>query len=509
MQRSHFMQSTLLCSLLVGFIIAWTFNRGTVSSAAAVAPQAQAFAPQLSDSCDPKLDLVGWFISDTQARVLNRSATCSYDIGIAAYQKFDELISHQVLFAAQTSVISPNTTVDLRSAVPACAAQIDVFFGPVLQSLSEVAYGTRLLSAQHINGTNYCPRTCNDGQATNFVGIANGDIIAGTVDIAAEVAGIPPWKVIFDLRGPTNINHIEQVPPYYFLGDTSAVPNGWNTAAAPQGLYTLTAIYAANEATRCNSITVQFTVDQVNGVTPTSTAYPAYPTQTATAIPTNTATATATNTATATATNTPTATATNTPTATATNTPTATATNTATATATNTATATATNTATPGLGVTIIKSASVARPAPNKAPNSPLVDGFVQPGSIITYTLTVQNYGASAVTNLVIVDALSPSLTWTGVSIPPPSSQNASKNSVLTWNLASLNSSQTSTIQFTAVVTNSIQGTYTEINNTATLITDQTPLLQSNTTTHVYDPELFPRALMRFVLDGRWKWWQR
>ena len=63
--------------------------------------------------------------------VHNDSAACTYDIGMASYEKFDfdmSNLSDQVLFNSATAQIGPGETKKLYVNVPDCAAQIDVFF---------------------------------------------------------------------------------------------------------------------------------------------------------------------------------------------------------------------------------------------------------------------------------------------------------------------------------------------------------------------------------------------
>lgn len=90
-------------------------------------------------------------------RVVNLSDACSYDIGIASYKKFDEVIDHQELYNSQTRVIGPGETVELGVVLPDCNAQVDLFFGPVLPDLNGKRYGSRLLDAEHLKlGAGYC-----------------------------------------------------------------------------------------------------------------------------------------------------------------------------------------------------------------------------------------------------------------------------------------------------------------------------------------------------------------
>ena len=97
----------------------------------------------------------------TEAIFTNHSHTCSYVIGLATYQKFDENIDHQQLYAYTMVVIPPNSTVTLTVYNPHCAYQADAFYGNLITSFAGgVRYGSRLLDDLHGNGTNYCTIGC-------------------------------------------------------------------------------------------------------------------------------------------------------------------------------------------------------------------------------------------------------------------------------------------------------------------------------------------------------------
>ncbi|HYF61364.1 MAG TPA: hypothetical protein VD886_01035, partial [Herpetosiphonaceae bacterium] len=72
----------------------------------------------------------------------------------------------------------------------------------------------------------------------------------------------------------------------------------------------------------------------------------------------------------------------------------------------------------------------------------------------------------------------------------PTSLTNGGKQ--LNWVLPSLAPNQTITAVFEVKVSESIRGTYTIISNTASVFSDQTVQVLSNTTSHIYDPKLFP-----------------
>jgi hypothetical protein len=92
----------------------------------------------------------------SSGQIVNLSATCAYNVGIASYSKPDDVIDNQVLFASNTGVVNPGATLALNVDVPTCAAQVDLFYGTVLTSLNGQRYGERLIDAEHINGQNYC-----------------------------------------------------------------------------------------------------------------------------------------------------------------------------------------------------------------------------------------------------------------------------------------------------------------------------------------------------------------
>lgn len=115
---------------------------------------------------NPEAHLVGSIAADGKsATITNKSETCTYKVGFASYKKFSDNIETQVLFDSSLKSISPKSTIKLYINVPSCAAQTDLFYGPLLNDFKNgKLYGNRLLDAQHINGTNYCknvvPKSC-------------------------------------------------------------------------------------------------------------------------------------------------------------------------------------------------------------------------------------------------------------------------------------------------------------------------------------------------------------
>ncbi len=125
---------------------------------------------------NPEADLRGTITLPGTGTVTNSSEYCNYTIGLASYQKFDEVIDNQAIFDRATGVVNAKSTATLAVDVPTCAYQIDLFYGPVLESLNGQRYGERLLAARHVNGTNYCgapvkpecPYSSADGVVVNF-----------------------------------------------------------------------------------------------------------------------------------------------------------------------------------------------------------------------------------------------------------------------------------------------------------------------------------------------------
>lgn len=140
---------------------------GSDQNGVPVTANAQA-AISILDNCEAGLrrDLIGLLsapvgnsISGTVTNTSNR--TCAYQVGLASYRKFDEVIDNQEIFAwvNPTVRLAPGESYIMTIEMPTCATQVDVFYGPVLMSLKGVRYGSRLLHAVHLNGTNYCARS--------------------------------------------------------------------------------------------------------------------------------------------------------------------------------------------------------------------------------------------------------------------------------------------------------------------------------------------------------------
>ncbi|MEQ8674682.1 MAG: cadherin-like domain-containing protein [Aggregatilineales bacterium] len=98
-------------------------------------------------------------------RIVNRSAVCSYPVGMASYEIIDGTIDTQILFDATVTTIAPGQTLELQISAPVCARQIDLFYGDLLTSLNGVRYGPRLLSAVVLDAANLCGQVAVEGSA--------------------------------------------------------------------------------------------------------------------------------------------------------------------------------------------------------------------------------------------------------------------------------------------------------------------------------------------------------
>jgi hypothetical protein len=96
-------------------------------------------------------------IDDGLGHIVNASDECSYDVGLASYRALNRHIGNQQLFDSQTASIAPGQTLELTVAVPDCAAQIDLFYGPLLLSLDGQRYAERLLDSHFAGGSDFCP----------------------------------------------------------------------------------------------------------------------------------------------------------------------------------------------------------------------------------------------------------------------------------------------------------------------------------------------------------------
>lgn len=130
----------------------------------------------LDDNCPnprPRRDLylIGWVHESEEsdhawATVWNRSTACWYSINMAAYQVLDGSVATQELFSTYISdpgiLIGPGQELRLEVPLPSCQAQVDVFYGPIIQSfVNGDRYDRRRLDSIHTD-REYC-------QTRNFV----------------------------------------------------------------------------------------------------------------------------------------------------------------------------------------------------------------------------------------------------------------------------------------------------------------------------------------------------
>jgi hypothetical protein len=98
----------------------------------------------------------------TEALFTNRSTTCSYRIGLAAYEKPDGWIDHQELYDYTLAIIPPRSTLVLTVNNPPCAYQADAFWGELIESFAGgVRYNERRLDDTDGHGHQYCPSHCS------------------------------------------------------------------------------------------------------------------------------------------------------------------------------------------------------------------------------------------------------------------------------------------------------------------------------------------------------------
>lgn len=138
---------------------------------------ALAAGPAAAQSCNPEIHLTGFLTADNTGQVMNSSSSCTYQVGIASYKKFDNNIDNQELFHYALAMIGPNQTITVGPInLPNCAWQVDLFYGELLTSFAGgVRYGTRLLDARHGGGP-FCdppppppPSGCTPGYWKNHL----------------------------------------------------------------------------------------------------------------------------------------------------------------------------------------------------------------------------------------------------------------------------------------------------------------------------------------------------
>jgi parallel beta helix pectate lyase-like protein/pectate lyase-like protein len=173
---------------------------------------------------------------------------------------------------------------------------------PPIATTAEPA-ATRLLDQPETplpSATAY-PAPSSGPVVSGLKGVEEGQALSGTVAIEAVVAGNNITQVVFQLDGPKSTTHTEHHAPYFFLGDNSGVPRGWDTTQYSNGDYTMT-VTAADAANQTGAFVVHFPIINVSQpqppqqptatatAAPSATATPQQPTATATAAPPATAT---------------------------------------------------------------------------------------------------------------------------------------------------------------------------------------------------------------------------
>ena len=98
--------------------------------------------------------------STATAKIENRSAGCTFQVGLASYQVFElsngvPRVSTQEIVDYKTAMLSPGQSVSFTIAIPNCLAQIETFYGNVILDLSVERYGERVLNVIQ-NGTTLC-----------------------------------------------------------------------------------------------------------------------------------------------------------------------------------------------------------------------------------------------------------------------------------------------------------------------------------------------------------------
>ncbi|MBV9792040.1 MAG: hypothetical protein JOZ51_27895, partial [Chloroflexi bacterium] len=186
--------------------------------------------------------IVGRLIANNRGMVTNESTRCAYDVGIASYRKFDDVIDNQQIFDWNTAKIQPGQTVYLQVNLPDCAVQVDLFYGPVLMSLNGQRYGTRLLEARHLGGTDYCTK---DPTATPIKTATPKPTNTTVPPTKTATATAKPTNTAIPTTKPTNTT----VPPTatppgdnctYTIGYWKTHPEDWPVESATLGGVTYT-----------------------------------------------------------------------------------------------------------------------------------------------------------------------------------------------------------------------------------------------------------------------------
>jgi len=225
----------------------------------------------------------GGQLGDGTGTVVHTNASglnCVYEVGLASYKKYDNVLYNQTLFDSTTVMIGPGEMKELQVDLPGCAVQIDFFYGPPIVEFKRKGDGNiqywstgidgkdRKLGYNHPGGYTYCsdgntePGVCTQSlQGLN--GVIDTQTLSGIANIEAVVNDRNGnTRVVFELTGPKDKVHTENHYPYYFFGDRGVdKPRGWNTDEYPEGDYLLTVkLIDKGLNTVCGSTEVRFTV---------------------------------------------------------------------------------------------------------------------------------------------------------------------------------------------------------------------------------------------------------
>lgn len=120
------------------------------SDSATVTVQDDTQEPVCQDGGDPEADLTGVMTSTTTGVITNNSTECAYDVGLASYKKYGDSVDDQEIHDSQTTRIQPGEQLTLVVTLPECAAQVDLFYGPLITpTFNGQRYGERLLDVRH------------------------------------------------------------------------------------------------------------------------------------------------------------------------------------------------------------------------------------------------------------------------------------------------------------------------------------------------------------------------
>jgi len=107
---------------------------------------------------DPEHDLKAKKVNKYTGRIRNKSDYCKYQVGIASYKRFDNVVANEELFDWKTQWILPNQETYISVTLPNCAAHVYMFYGDLIVDMPSQGYGDRLLRKWKVNGNNYCPQ---------------------------------------------------------------------------------------------------------------------------------------------------------------------------------------------------------------------------------------------------------------------------------------------------------------------------------------------------------------